>query len=84
MVYTGCGKNDTDAYAQVHPRSYLDSISQWIVGTYSPVNGDPTPAPTETNGNQPTTSDLTWSTVSTHNGPDDCWVVYYGTGKNST
>jgi hypothetical protein len=84
MIYTGCGKNDTDAFAQVHPRSYLDSISQWIVGTYSPANGDPTPAPSEANGesnNHATTSNLTWSAVSTHNIPDDCWVVYYGTGK---
>jgi hypothetical protein len=84
MIYEKCGEDGTEVYSKFHDRSLLMLVKDSIVGTFDPgaVTDPPTAAPSETAC--PTTSlsvMIDAAALAAHNTPQDCWVVYYGTGK---
>jgi cytochrome b involved in lipid metabolism len=82
MIYEKCGEDGTEAYSKFHDRSLLMLVQDSIVGSFDPGADPPTAAPSDTAC--PTMSRQVMVdavALAAHNTSEDCWVVYYGTGK---
>lgn len=71
-IHPYCGANGTDAFANVHDKTYLERIDDLIVGTMeaSDLPSTPTTEP-------PQATIISDDEVALHDTPQDCWVVYY-------
>ncbi len=78
-IHPYCGINGTDAFANVHEKTYLDRIDDLNVGTILEAT-DSTAPPTE----PPQATIISDDEVAAHDTPQDCWVVYYNSVYDMT
>jgi cytochrome b involved in lipid metabolism len=71
-IHPYCGINGTDAFANVHEKSYLESIDDLNVGTLEATNS-PGSSPT----GPPQATVISDEEVAEHDTPEDCWVIFY-------
>jgi cytochrome b involved in lipid metabolism len=71
-IHPYCGINGTDAFANVHEKSYLESIDDLNVGTLEATNS-PGSSPT----GPPQATVISDEEVAEHDTPEDCWVIFH-------
>ena len=73
VITMSCGGNGTEAYAEVHPESWLSLVKDVIVGKLDPDSEPvevPAPAPLES-------TFISLEELIEHDTAEDCWVDYY-------